>query len=500
MSDPVTPARKWPERVPGQWPVSWTNAALLLLGAISLLLYCKGAHDQGQKRVLTFTAGALGLAIPYFLAAWVILRAQPARSTLLLVLGFALAFRVVGLSTETYLSTDLYRYIWDGRVQSAHINPYRYIPVDKRLAFLRDGDRRNPGTYPQWSADDEHGLKADPGDQIFQNINRKTYAKTVYPPFAQFVYLAVTRLSESVTCMRLTMVFFEVVAAWGLIQLLGTFGLPGQRVLLYAWHPLACWEFSAGGHVDAIMIAGVVLTLLLHRLNRPLSTGVAFACATLTKLFPVILAPALYRKWRWGWRLPVAFAVTIVLAYLPYVLSYNLHGSLGFLPRYTNEEGLQSGNRFFLLTLLPEHALAAVGLPAYDVFVALVGLALLAVVAWSLWRREADEFSDLRRCLCLATMFVAVLSSGWDWYYSWLVPFLCFLPYPWLFWMTASSMVLYLNWIYVEPRDVFWQNAVIYFPTALLGVAAVLWQRRKAHSARSAAATSRPSEVLLAGN
>ena len=68
----------------GRWTPRWTNAALLLLGAVSLLLYFKGAHDQGQKRITTFTAGALGLAIPYFLASWVVLRARPARSTWLL--------------------------------------------------------------------------------------------------------------------------------------------------------------------------------------------------------------------------------------------------------------------------------------------------------------------------------------------------------------------------------------------------------------------------------
>jgi hypothetical protein len=36
------------------------------------------------------------------------------------------------------LSTDIYRYIWDGHVQGAGVNPYLYLPVDPRLAGLRD--------------------------------------------------------------------------------------------------------------------------------------------------------------------------------------------------------------------------------------------------------------------------------------------------------------------------------------------------------------------------
>ena len=481
----------------GRWSTRWTNAALLLLGAVMMVLFCKGAHDQGQKRIVTFTAGALGVAIPYFLASWLILRARPARSTWLLVLGFALMFRMVGLGTNAYLSTDLYRYVWDGRVQDAHINPYRYIPANKNLAFLRDGDHQRPATPPRWNKGDPD---EDKGDVIYQNINRKTYAKTVYPPAAEVIYLAVTRISESVTCIRITMIAFEGLAIWGLARLLGTFGLPAQRVLLYAWHPLIVWEFSGGGHVDAIMIAFVVWTLLLCRLNRPFATGVMFALAVLTKLYPVILAPALYRRWSWAWRLSAAFAATVVLGYAPYVATYNLHGSLGFLPRYTNEEGLQSGDRFFLLTLLPEHGLEKFGVSAYVLFVTLVGVALAAASGWAVWRKESDELSYLRRCLCLATIFVVVLSSGYDWYYTWLVPFLCFLPYPWLFWLTASSMVLYLNWIHYEATDTYLQNAVICFPAAFLGLQMLARRWVAWRVALPAGGVTGPRETAAVGN
>jgi alpha-1,6-mannosyltransferase len=459
----------------GRWSPRWTNVALVLLGAISLLLYCKGAHDQGQKRITTFTAGALGLAIPYFVASWMTLRARPARSTFLIVLGFALLFRIVCLNTEVYLSTDLYRYVWDGRVQAAHINPYRYIPADKHLAFLRD-------------------------KKIYPNVNRRTYAKTVYPPGAQIIYLAVTRISESVTCIRITMVAFEALTIWALVRLLATFGLPAQRALLYGWHPLIVWEFAGGGHVDAAMIAFVVLALLLHRLNRPVSTGVALAVATLTKLFPLILAPALYRQWRWSWKMPAALIAVVVLGYAPYVLTYHFHGALGFLPRYTNEEGLQSGDRFFLLSLLPADALAAVGLPAYNVFVALGLLAAAGTVAWAVWRPETDGLSYLRRSLCMATLFVVLLSSGVDWYATWLVPFLCFLPYPWLFWLTASSLVLYLNWVHTEPADIYLLNAAIYFPAAFLGLYLLARRWVAGRKTRSEGGSIRSPETMLAEN
>ena len=49
--------------------------------------------------------------------------------------------------------------------------------------------------------------------------------------------------------------------------------------------------------------------------------------------------------------MPLAFAVTIVAAYLPY-LSVGPMGVLGFLPGYASERGMVNGEQFFLLVAL----------------------------------------------------------------------------------------------------------------------------------------------------
>jgi hypothetical protein len=104
-------------------------------------------------------------------------------------------------------------------------------------------------------------------DKIYPRINRRDYAATMYPPLAQFTYLLTTRISESVTWMKATMLLFEVVTIWALLHLLTSFGLSRERVLLYAWHPLIVWEVAGSGHVDAIVIAFICLALLAPRRN-----------------------------------------------------------------------------------------------------------------------------------------------------------------------------------------------------------------------------------------
>ncbi len=282
------------------------------------------------------------------------------------------------------------------------------------------------------------------------------------------------------TCIRLTMVVCEALAAWCLILLLGEMGLPAQRVLLYAWHPLCVWEFAGGGHCDAIMLACVALAFLLHRRGRAMGTGAALGLAVLAKLFPLVLFPALYRRFRYGWKMPLACAATVCAGYLPYTLGYSFAGALGFLPMYTQEEGLQSGDRFYGLNLLPIATLGHLHLPPNKVFLLLAGVAFAAAGAWALWKRDdPDERSALRRGVCLAAMFVAVLSPAVDWYGTWLVLFLPFLPEAWLGWLTLSAFALYENWFHDGSDDIFLINSFIFLPAFALYVipAALRWAR-----------------------
>ena len=206
---------------------------LIVLGVGSLLIYGMGARAEGTKDLVWFLKLAGVQIVLYAAVAWFSLRGRESRSLLIIGLVFAALFRLSILFSPPYLSDDVYRYVWDGRVQAAGINPYRYIPADQSLVDLRDV-------------------------KIYPKINRRDYARTIYPPVAEAVFFATTRLSESVTWMKATMVGFEAVAIWAIIQLLASFGLARQRILIYAWHPLVVWEFAGSGHLDAIDRKSVV--------------------------------------------------------------------------------------------------------------------------------------------------------------------------------------------------------------------------------------------------
>ena len=433
-----------------------TNLLLVALGLASLALYRYGVGFDLTRtpfRIVPFLKLALAQSALAAFAAWIVWRARSARSTFIIVIVFAALFRLSVMFAPPQLSDDIYRYIWDGRVQAAGVNPYRHIPADDALKSLRDAD-------------------------IYTHINRRDYAQTIYPPLAQIFFFLTTRVSEGVWWMKASMILFEGVGLYALTLLLASFKVARERVIVAAWHPLAVWEVAGSGHLDALVLAFVALALVARRRGRESLTGALLAAAVLVKLFPVVLFPALYR--RWGWRMPLAFCVTLVAGYAPY-LSVGARRVVGYLPGYAGEEGLESGARFFLLqlarTLFGErHAPSA----AYYVFAFVV---LGALAAWCFFKRELNERDYVRRAALLATAFTVLLSPHYSWYFVWLVPFLCFAgaqTFAPLLYLTTACFMLYGTWLGDAPADMLRLNACIYLPPALLLLISYLRRGAKA--------------------
>src|SRR5258706_15581936 len=110
-----------------------TNVLLAVIGAILLILYRIGFHSRVTTDIVWFIKLALVQSVLYLIAAWLIFRARNARSTLIIFLVLAGIFRLSIIFAPPFLSYDIYRYLWDGRVHAAGIDPYRYIPADEHL-------------------------------------------------------------------------------------------------------------------------------------------------------------------------------------------------------------------------------------------------------------------------------------------------------------------------------------------------------------------------------
>jgi alpha-1,6-mannosyltransferase len=392
----------------------------VLVGLTLVTPFAFEAGGDNAFMALTIPAGLLAIA------ATRLAERAPTHRALWLIFGLGIMLRAYVLLFDPLLSSDIYRYVWDGRVQAAGINPYRYFPADEALAFLRDGT-------------------------IFPHINRADTAVTIYPPVAQFFFLIVTRMGENVTVMRLALLGCESVTVTLVTLLLRRMNRPVTRVIAYLWHPLPLWEIANSGHVDALMVALMLLGLWIALAGHALRGAVLIAFSALVKPYAATVLAGIWRPW--DLKMPLVVIAAVALCYLPY-LSVGW-GVLGFLTKgYLTEEGISVGNDLWLLSLwrfvFGEHQGDVV---VYGALAALVLLSKGLSVARSSHRTIVSSLAGINRLLLIALL---LLSPNYPWYFLVITPFaaLCGSPPTWVVSIGALLLSEQVDWDFYIPRMV----------------------------------------------
>ena len=370
----------------------------------------------------------------------------PVRIGLIVVLGFALAMRLALVGIEPLLSTDLYRYIWDGRVQAAGINPYLYVPADPALAALRDA-------------------------AIYPHINRADYAVTAYPPVAEMFFFLVSRIAETTTTIRLAMVACEIAIVAIVIDLLRRLALPATAVVAYAWHPLVVWEIANNGHVEALMVALMMFGVWLLVRARRVAGAIAVTLAALAKPYAVLILPVFWRPW--DWRVPLAVAATILVCYLPYLGAGT--GVFGFLGQgYLSEEGLLSGSSIWAVALLQ----AVLGPVSWLTPIYAAAAAAIMVALGLRYRHDQDRTPRETMCAVIVMLIagLVLMSPNYAWYFLALVPFIPLGAGAPAWALTLGAFLLYRPIFLASHNELIWKSlATLPF---LLALAFVLSRKR----------------------
>lgn len=412
--------------------------ALAALGAAVLLCILCGAAQRlpgdlggmARDRTVTYVAWTIAAGAFYAGSVAVVVRRPPGPRwhTLAAVLALGAAMRLAAFLPPPLLSSDVYRYVWDGKVQAAGINPYLYLPAAPELEPLRDA-----------------GVGAA---AIFPNVNRADFAPTIYPPVAQAIFAGAALAWPTVWGMKAAMLAFDALAAGAALLLLRAARLPPEQVLIYAWNPLVVWEFAGGAHIDAAAAGLSALAILAAVRCRPALAGAALGLAVLCKLLPAALFPALWR--RWDVRGPLACGAVVAAGYAWYALGGSGAGwrVLGYLSGYASEEALDSGGGVLLLRLAA--ALGPVPRWAGPGYAALSLAGLLGLAAAVAWRPLPVSPAPRAAAICrdalwLGAATMAALSPHYPWYLTALALPAVLAPRPGALWLMLSAPVLYLD-------------------------------------------------------
>jgi len=224
------------------------------------------------------------------------------RAQLALVVLVAVAMRVPAWLAPPAHSDDVYRYLWDGRVQRNGVNPYLYAPEDAHLAALRDAS--------------------------WERINHRELP-TLYPPLAQLAFAATPSLAMWKALLALAD------AAVALILYMAAPG--GRRWVAWLWSPLVVIEIGLNGHVEVLGIALLAAGLLAWSRGRLVGAGAWVGAAMAVKLLPVVALAGMRRRRTFV----AAFFMAGMLA-VPYMgAGLRMTGSLGeYGRRWRANDGL----------------------------------------------------------------------------------------------------------------------------------------------------------------
>ncbi len=257
-------------------------------------------HAGNVPRIELFVLASLISSALYAIAVLRLSRRDAPLPARLLPVGIAagVLFRLLLLPLAPVASDDIYRYVWDGKVQAAGIDPYRFAPSDTALSHL-------------------HGLEV-PGKVNFPAM------KSVYPPLAQWIFRAFYALfGESVSGFKCGIVAVDLLTIALLLLLLHRMRAPMHFALMYILCPLPILHFAVDGHGDVLLFPFLLLAILLLKEGKRLGGFVALGGAAIAKLYPLVLVPVVARVERGRWKLPAVLipAALVVLAYIPYIFT-----------------------------------------------------------------------------------------------------------------------------------------------------------------------------------
>ena len=368
---------------------------LALLGLFLMAIYI-GALELGdlRKHTVEFEWLFFSAFAVYGVACFISLQAHVVdRRTLLGILAFAAVMQAVLIFSRPTLTDDMYRYVWDGRVQAWGIGPYRYPPNSPELHALRDKD-------------------------IYPSINRKP-AVTVYPPAAEAAFFLLWKISpDNVHWFQFAMAVGGLIAGILLMGLLKELEYSPARALIFLWSPLLVFETAHAAHVDGLILPFLVGAWWARVRAKDALTGFLLGIATAMKFYPVLLLPFLWRPQhpKGKWVMPLTFAFTIGVFYAPYILTSET-SVFGYLPHYFKEKF----NISPLVSML-NRLLDGIGVNIPYRLIALALTAILISAIWCIFHPVPNAETVLRRCILPIGIVTLFSQDLFAWYMLWLLP------------------------------------------------------------------------------
>ncbi|HTQ97156.1 MAG TPA: glycosyltransferase 87 family protein [Candidatus Acidoferrum sp.] len=386
-----------------RWNTYWPLALGIAMEAAFLRMH---SLYYLKNHAIGFIELALAAGVLYLIALYGFTRAKATRATTILLVFAAIAFRAPLWPMEPTLSDDLQRYRWEGKVQAEGFNPYAIAPNDPRLVGLRD-------KY----------YEVMPGREL----------PAIYPPATELLFRATWKIFPGPIAFKVPFAVADVLVLLLMAWMFRRAEDRNFRIAIYAWNPLVIVEFAGSGHNDVLALLGIVGGLALMK-KRPALASVPVALGAMAKVFPAVLVPVWIRRAGWperktGWWAAAFAGAAILLVLAPYWNALGMfRANLGYY------EATWKNYHASLYTVVDWLTGGTTKIPALLGVCASWGLAF-----WLAWKKAEPA----RAAYLLIGTILAFGPNGYSWYFTWIVPLLCFFPNPAWLMLTVLQFLSY---------------------------------------------------------
>ena len=339
---------------------------------------------------------------------------------ILLIIVFAIIFRLTLLFSGPVFSFDVYRYYWDGKIAANGVNPYLYPPDAPELSALRDAN--------------------------WELINHK-YLKSGYPPLMELFLGLLYVSSHSVQAYKVSFFLLDIGTILAVLLIMRQLSIKDKYLMVYAWAPLPIIEISQTGHNDSLMVFLMIVSFLLLLRGRRNLSSLVMGLSVASKLFPILFVPVLFR--RWGKTGTLIFFLVVAALYLPFAdIGLKMYSGLLYVVNTTFFNGSVFPGVVAMLTWTD--LLANPGFAAQLVVYCIYAIVLLWAFLLS-FRHQVNSIELMKVCFLLGGTVLLLNRTFFPWYVVWILPFVVFYTSrSWLL-LSGSIFLSYLKYDALPP-------------------------------------------------
>ncbi len=308
-----------------------------------------------------------------------------------IIIGLLIRMSVSFFSGDiSYLSDDVYRYIWEGKLITNNYNPYITSPEEMMSTPLAD-------------------------TTIYPKINHPWHV-TIYPPMSQYLFALSYMISgDSLEGFKLLAFLFELLSLLLMYQFIRKYQLPDWSFLIYLFSPFIMIEFLFSNHLDIFGLPILIGALILLKDYKKQIYPISFllAIGVLIKFYILFFIPFIFFYFGSKEKIKflLIFTLTILLFYLPFTLNSGLD-VFGSLFVYL-DSWQYNGSVYLLLQQIFSEETAR-----YICFAIFSG----SYIPLLLLKRFKNK--PILQSFIIFGVYIIVTPTIFNWYLLWMIPFI----------------------------------------------------------------------------